>query len=73
MSNDLFNFNFHEDLEPSDNNYPISDVQWIYINDVNQQNYNNGYVNFSNVSIIGNSIEKQYTHTHTSKNERKRN
>ena len=60
MSNDLFNFNFHEDLEPSDNNYPISDVQWIYINDINQGNYNNGYVNFSNVSIIGNSIEKQY-------------
>ena len=60
MSNDLFNFNYHEDLEPTDNNYPISDVQWIYINDINANNYANGYINFTNVSIIGNSVEKQY-------------
>ena len=60
MSNDLFNFNFHEDLEPTDNNYPISDVQWIYINDINANNYANGYINFTNVSIIGSSVDKQY-------------
>ena len=60
MSNDLFNFNFHEDLESNNNEYPISDVQWIYINDINANNYANGYINFTNVAIIGSSIDKQY-------------
>ena len=60
MSNDLFNFNYHEDLEPTNNNYPISDVQWIYINDINANNYANGYINFTNVSLIGSSVDKQY-------------
>jgi hypothetical protein len=60
MSNSLFEYNYHEDLEPNDNTYPISDVQWIYINDINANNYANGYINFTNVSIIGSSVEKQY-------------
>jgi hypothetical protein len=60
MSNNLFQFNFESDQQPTENSYPISDVQWIYINDINQQNYSNGYINFTNVSVIGNSIEKQY-------------
>ena len=60
MSNNLFNFNFQDDLQEKENTYPISDVQWIYVNDINSLNYANGYVNFTNVSIIGNSVEKQY-------------
>ena len=60
MSNDLFNFHYHEDQQDKDNSYPISDCQWIYINDINQNNYSNGYINFTNVSIIGSSVEKQY-------------
>ena len=60
MSNSLFEYNYHEDLEPNDNTYPISDAQWIYINDINQNNCANGYINSTNVSIIGNSVEKQY-------------
>ncbi len=39
MSNNLFQFNFHDDQQEKENNYPISDVQWIYINDINQNNY----------------------------------
>jgi hypothetical protein len=60
MSNNLFNFNFQDDLQEKENSYPISDVQWIYINDINQQNYSNGYINFTNVSVIGSNVEKQY-------------
>ena len=60
MSNSLFNFNFQDDQQEKENSYPISDVQWIYINDINQGNYSNGYINFTNVSIIGSSVEKQY-------------
>jgi len=60
MSNDLYQFNFEHDQQPTENQYPINDVQWIYINDINQNNYSNGFINFTNVSVIGNSVEKQY-------------
>jgi hypothetical protein len=60
MSNNLFQFNFHDDLQEKENSYPISDVQWIYINDINQQNNSNSYINFTNVSVIGSNVEKQY-------------
>jgi len=60
MSNNLAEFNFQDDLQGKENSYPISDVQWIYINDINQSNYSNGYINFTNVSIVGSNIEKQY-------------
>ena len=60
MSNSLFNFNFQDDQQEKENTYPISDCQWIYINDINQTNYSNGYINFTNVSVIGSNVEKQY-------------
>ena len=60
MSNNLFQFNFEHDQQPTENSYPISDCQWVYINDINQGNYSNGFVNFTNVSVIGSSVEKQY-------------
>jgi len=60
MANSLFQFNFEHDQQPTENQYPINDVQWIYINDINQNNYSNGFINFTNVSVIGNSVEKQY-------------
>ena len=60
MSNNLFQFNFEYDQQPTENSYPISDCQWVYINDINQGNYSNGFVNFTNVSVIGSSVEKQY-------------
>jgi hypothetical protein len=60
MSNNLFQFNFEHDQQPTENSYPISDVQWIYINDINQGNYSNGYINFTNVSVIGSDVSKQY-------------
>ena len=40
--------------------YPASDIQWIYINDNNQGNYANGWVNWSNVSLIGSSSDKYF-------------
>jgi hypothetical protein len=60
MSNNLFQFNFEHDQQQTENQYPISDAQWVYINDINQNNYSNGFINFTNVSVIGNNIEKQY-------------
>ena len=61
MSNSLFEFNYQHDQQPTNNSYPVNDVQWIYINDINVGgNYGNGYINFTNVSVIGNSVEKQY-------------
>ena len=60
MSNNLFQFNFEHDLQPTENQYPISDCQWIYINDINQNSYSNGFINFTNVSVIGSNVEKQY-------------
>ena len=36
MINSLFQFNFEDDQQEKENAYPISDVQWIYINDINQ-------------------------------------
>ena len=60
MANSLFQYHFEDDQQEKENSYPISDVQWIYINDINQNNYSNGFINFTNVSIIGSSVEKQY-------------
>jgi hypothetical protein len=60
MSNNLFEFNHQIDQQEKENSYPISDCQHIYINDINQGNYSNGYINFTNVSIVGSNIEKQY-------------
>ncbi len=60
MANSLFEYHFQDDQQEKENSYPISDVQWIYINDINQNNYANGFINFTNVSIIGSSVEKQY-------------
>jgi hypothetical protein len=61
MANSLFEFNFeHDQNQDTSNQYPINDVQWIYINDINRNNYSNGFINFTNVSVIGNSVEKQY-------------
>jgi hypothetical protein len=60
MSNNLFQFNFEHDQQPTENSYPVSDCQWVYINDINQNNYSNGFINFTNVSVIGSSVEKQY-------------
>ena len=60
MSNSLFQYHYQEDQNEKENSYPISDCQWIYINDINQLNYANGYINFTNVSIIGSSVDKMY-------------
>ena len=60
MSNSLFEFNFEHDEQTTENSYCINDVQWIYINDINSANYSNGFINFTNVSVIGSSVEKQY-------------
>lgn len=57
-TNDEVLFNFNEDQEPLVNNYSCSDKQYIYINDLNQYNYANGWINFTNVNIIGNVTEK---------------
>ena len=42
MANSLYQFNFEHDQQPTENQYPINDVQWIYVNDINQANYSNG-------------------------------
>jgi len=60
MSNNLAEFNFQDDLQEKENKYSISDMSWVYINDINQQNYSYGYINWTNVSIIGSNVEKQY-------------
>ncbi len=60
MSNNLFQFNFEHDQQPTENQYCISDAQWVYINDINQNNYSNGFINFTNVSVIGSDVSKQY-------------
>jgi hypothetical protein len=60
MSNNLFQFNFEHDQQPTENQYPISDMQFVYINDSNMQNYSNGFINFSNISITGSNIDKMF-------------
>lgn len=57
---DLIDFNFDVDAQEQSNMYPASDIQWIYINDNNQGNYANGWVNWSNVSLIGSSSDKYF-------------
>lgn len=60
MSESMFLHDFHHDEVSPETSYPISDVQYVYINDINQGNYSTGFVNFTNVSVIGSNFEKQY-------------
>ncbi len=60
MSNNLAEFNFQDDLQEKENRYACNDMSWVYINDINQGNYSNGYINWTNVSIIGSNVEKQF-------------
>ena len=61
MSNSLFEHDFQVDLEPNDNTYCTQDIQYQYINDNNQMNYSNGYINFTNLNLGGGSIDKMYS------------
>ena len=61
MSNeDLVNFNFQNDIEKEETNYTATDLQSIYLNDLNQGNYGNGWINFSNLNLIGASPDKHF-------------
>lgn len=59
MSNDLIQFNFENDLEQLENQFPCSNIESIYINDNNNGNYSNGKVNFTSASIVGSVADKQ--------------
>ena len=61
MSNSLFEHDFQVDLEVNENTYCTQDIQWQYINDNNQNNYANGYINFTNLNLGGSSIDKMYS------------
>jgi GDPmannose 4,6-dehydratase/GDP-4-dehydro-6-deoxy-D-mannose reductase len=61
MSNSLFEHDFQVDLSPNENTYCTQDIQWQYINDNNQNNYANGYINFTNLNLGGSSIDKMYS------------
>lgn len=59
MSDDMIEHNFNFDLENDHHvNYPYTDLQWIYINDINQNNYPTGFINFTNTSMVGNAVNK---------------
>ena len=51
--NQAVDFNFQTDEQKLDNVYPCNDVQYIYINDLNTGNYQNNYINFSNMTLVG--------------------
>ena len=61
MSNSLFEHDFQVDLESNENTYCTQDIQYQYINDSNQNNYSNGYINFTNLNLGGESIDKMYS------------
>jgi len=60
MTSNLNNieYNFEIDKEIMDDIYPASDVQWIYLNDINNGNYANNFINFSNINLIGANSDK---------------
>ena len=61
MSKSLFEHDFQKDLEENENTYCTQDIQWQYINDNNQGNYSNGYINFTNLNLSSGSIDKMYS------------
>ena len=61
MSQDLFEHDFEVDLTEKENAYVVDDVQWTYINDINAMNYATGYVNWTNIAVVGSSVNKQYS------------
>ena len=61
MSNSLFEHDFQVDLEPNENTYCTQDIQWQYINDNNQNNYSNGYINWTNLNLGTGAVDKMYS------------
>lgn len=61
MSKDLYEHDFEVDLTEKETSYVMDDVQTIYINDINQQNYPTGFINWTNVSVVGSTVNKQYS------------
>lgn len=57
---DFVEHNFQHDLVEKDNTYPASDVQWVWINDLNNNIYGNQYINFSNLNMVGASPNKLF-------------
>ena len=60
MSSNLndIEYNFHLDKEQMQHDYPASDIQWIYLNDINNGSYSNNYINFSNINLLGSDTSK---------------
>ena len=60
MTSNLNNieYNFELDKEVMEDSFPASDVQWIYLNDINNGNYANNFINFSNINLLGASSDK---------------
>ena len=55
---DAVEYNYRVDLEEMEHIYPATDVQYLVLNDMNNNNYANNYINFSNVSLVGQNTEK---------------
>ena len=62
MSNTLYAHDFQVDLDSNtDNQYCSNDIQNTYINDINQGTYSSGFINFTNLNLVGNSIDKMFS------------
>lgn len=48
-------YSFEKDLQEVSNVYPSSDVRYVVINDTNKQVYNQHWINFNNLSLVGSS------------------
>jgi len=62
MSNTLYEHDFQVDLDSNtENQYATNDIQKTYINDINQGTYSSGFINFTNLNLVGNSIDKMFS------------
>lgn len=54
----LQSYLFKSQTEEQKNDYIVNDVNWVQINDSNLFSYSTGWVNFNNVSLQGNSVNR---------------
>ena len=53
-------YNYEYDEKEPENIFVASDVQHVYINDLNQSDYSNGWINWSNLNLIGASSNRYF-------------
>ena len=61
MSNQAVQYEYQEDMQTMENDYPCNSINWEYKNDVNNGNYAAGQINFGTINFTGTEAGVQFS------------